>query len=74
MVDAEAKAEQLAKAAGVRLGEPTYISESTYMTSPIYPRAAMEAVPAPAPAVETPISPGEMEIRTTVQVAYSILD
>ena len=75
MADAEAKAEQLAKAAGVRLGTPTYVSESTYMTSPIFPRAAMEAVPAPGiEMAETPISPGEMEIRTTVQVAYSILD
>lgn len=74
VADAEAKAEQLAKAAGVRLGEPTYVSESTYVTPPIFPRAAMEAIPAPAPAVETPISPGEMEIRATVQVVYSILD
>lgn len=74
MADALAKAEQLAKAAGVRLGEPTYVSESTYVTPPIFPRAMMEAIPAPAPAVETPISPGEMEIRATVQVAYAILD
>ncbi len=72
MADAEAKAEQLAKAAGVRLGEPTYVSESTYVTPSIFPRAAMEVFPAPE--VETSISPGEMEIRTTVQVAYAILD
>ena len=75
VADAEAKAEQLAKAAGVRLGEPTYISESTYITPPIFPRATMEAVPVPGMEMpETPISPGEMEIRATVQVVYSILD
>lgn len=74
MDDAKAKAVQLADAAGVSLGKPTYVSESTYMTSPIFPRAAVEAIPAPAPAVETPISPGEMEIRATVQVAYAIID
>ena len=75
VADAEAKAEQLAKAAGVRLGEPTYISESTYITPPIFPRAVMEAVPVPGMEMpETPISPGEMEIRATVQVVYAILD
>jgi len=74
MADAEAKAAQLAKAAGVSLGTLTYVSESTYMTSPIFPRAAMEAVPAPGiEMAETPISPGEMEITLTVQVAYAII-
>ena len=73
MDDARSKAEQLANAAGVVLGSPTYVSESSYV-SPA-PRMAMEgAVPAPVPAEETPISAGEMEIRTSVQVAYSILE
>ncbi len=69
MADAKAKAEQLAELAGVTLGKPLYISESTYMPPPIYPvRMAMEA-PVPAP---SPISPGETEISLTVQVAYTI--
>ena len=38
----------------------------------IYPRGMIEEVPALAP--PTPISPGEMEISLTVQVAYAILD
>ncbi|MFC2016955.1 SIMPL domain-containing protein [Chloroflexota bacterium] len=72
MADAEAKAKHLAELAGVTLGKPTYISESIYMPSPIYPRAVYEetAVAAGAP----PISPGEMEISLTVQVAYAVLD
>ena len=74
MADAQAKAEHLAKVGGVGLGKPTYISESIYMPSPIYPRAMVEeAMPAPA-APPTPITPGEMEISLTVQVAYAILD
>jgi uncharacterized protein YggE len=70
MADAKAKAEQLAELADVTLGNPTYISESIQV--PPIPRSVVvvEEV-APAPAV-TPISPGEMEISLTVQVAYSI--
>lgn len=71
MADAEAKAEQLADLADVRLGDPTYISESggfMPVPSPIYRGFAEAAAPAPT----TPISPGETEIRLTVQVTYSI--
>jgi len=71
LADAEAKAEQLAKLAGVTLGKPTYISESIYTPSPIYPRAAYETAAAPA-AAPTPISLGEMDISLNVQVAYAI--
>lgn len=74
MADAQAKAEQLAGLGGVRLGRPTYISESIYMPFPIYREAAMEAPPGAPSAPPTPISPGEMEISLTVQVAYAILD
>jgi len=74
MEDARAKAEQLANAAGVTLGSPTYVSESSYVS--YFPQMAMEAaMPVPIAEVpETPISAGEMEIRTSVQVAYSILE
>lgn len=69
MVDAEAKAKQLAELAGVTLGKPTYISESTYFQppAPVVRMAEMKAA-----AVETPISPGETEISISVQVAYTI--
>jgi uncharacterized protein YggE len=70
MVDAKAKGEQLAELAGVTLGKATYISEG--ISYPVYPRAiAVEEVMAAAP--ETAISPGEIEISLTVQVAYAIL-
>ena len=72
VADAYAKAKTLADVAGVKLGQATYISESTYVPGPIY-RSDMIAAPEAAPA-ETPISPGEMEITTTVQIAYAITD
>lgn len=72
MADAKAKAGQLAKLAGVTLGKPTYISESTQSPSIIYPRAYAEAGGKAADA--TPISPGEMDIILNVQVTYAILD
>ena len=74
MADAEARAEQLAYLSGVELGKPTYINESGgYIPFPReYYMAASEAVPAPA--LPTPISPGETEIRLTVNVVYSIID
>ena len=73
VADAEAKAEQLAGLSGVKLGKPIYVSESAYMPPTIYPqRSYIEA--AAAPIVETPISPGEMEITLTVQIIYAILD
>lgn len=68
MADANAKASQLAELAGVTLGKPTYISESTYVPAPVQ-RVTYEAK---AAAPETPISPGEMEISVSVQVAYAI--
>jgi len=76
LADAKDKAKQLTEMARVELGKPTYISESLYAPSIIYPTAAYEkAVPVPAPAPPpTSISPGEIEISLTVQVVYAILD
>ena len=70
MADAKAKAEQLAELAGGRLGKATYISEGAQIPPPIYRQDIYEEA---VPAATTPISPGEMEISLTVQVAYSIL-
>jgi uncharacterized protein YggE len=72
VADAEAKAKQLAEAAGVKLAKPTYISESSYMPGPVYRQDMIMEKVAGASAVETPISPGEMEITLNVQLAYSI--
>ncbi len=69
MADAQAKAEQLAELAGITLGKPTYISE--WISYPVSSREIYygEAVSAP-----TPISPGELELTISVQVAYDIED
>ncbi len=73
MADAEAKAKQLADAANVKLGDPTYINESGgYIPVPLIRQAYAEAAPVPAPAPTPPISPGETEITLNVQVVYSI--
>jgi len=72
MAEAKAKAMQLAELAGVTLGKPTYISEGIQVPRPIYqPGIAYEER---VEAVETPISPGEMEISLNIQVVYAILD
>ena len=68
MVDAKAKAEQMANLAGIKLGEPTYISESSsYIPGPYPLKAYAEGASA-----STPISPGELDITITVQVGYAI--
>jgi uncharacterized protein YggE len=70
--DAREKAEQLADLAGIDLGAPTYISEGNIYTPVVYRDAGMEAVPGEG--YTTPISPGEIELTLTVQVAYAIED
>lgn len=71
MKNARTKADQLAKAAGVSVGSPVLIQE-TSSTPPapvdMTPRAAMPAAAAPS----TPISPGSQEVHVTVQVVFSI--
>ena len=68
--DGIATAKQMASDAGIRLGKLIYMSESSPYVPPIALREyAMNAVPAAAP---TPISPGELEIQTNVQMVYEI--
>jgi len=71
---AKAKAEQLAELSDVKLGKPTYISESSYYPSPNYLRSDVDFAGEGVPAVETSISPGELEITASVQIAYAITD
>lgn len=72
MDDAMAKAEQLAELAGIELGKPTYISEGTIYPPVVYRDVGMSV--APEEAYPTPISPGEIELTLSVQVAYAIED
>ena len=67
--DAGSKANQLASAAGVRLGTPTYINESGGFSSITRTSAITKAAEA---GLATIISPGEMKVSITVQVVYGI--
>ncbi|MGB2827762.1 MAG: SIMPL domain-containing protein [Dehalococcoidales bacterium] len=73
MADATSKAKQLAELADVKLGKPVYIAENAAYPYPVYRQDVYESI-AGAPAMDTPISPGEMEISLNVQVTYAILD
>jgi len=70
---AKAKAEDLAKLSGVKLGRATYISENAEYT-PIYRGYAnvTDSIAVPSAAVTTPISAGQAKITLNIQVAYSI--
>ncbi len=67
---AQAKAQQIASVSGVTLGKISYINESSPTPTPIYRSFAASDAAAPAP--ETSISPGQLDITTTVQIVYSI--
>ncbi len=71
---AAAKAEQLADKAGINLGKVTYMTESNYFPGPIYRNYSIadSALGVPAPAIDTAISAGELEITTVIQMAYAI--
>lgn len=71
MANARAKADQLARLAGVKLGNPLAVTESGATVPPPRPLAAAPATSG-ASAPETPISPGEIQITLTVQVRYAI--
>ncbi|MEE9324017.1 MAG: SIMPL domain-containing protein, partial [Dehalococcoidia bacterium] len=70
VMDAVAKAEQLANLTGVTLGKPIFITESGgFAPPPIFvDRAFVEA----AAAAPTPILPGETEVSVGVQIAFAI--
>ena len=67
--DAEAKAQTLARAGGVRLGEPITITESTYFEGPPVPYARTAEA---AFDTATPIAPGEHTVTVNVTVVYEI--
>jgi uncharacterized protein YggE len=72
MADAKAKAEKLASQAKVKLGNPTYIAESTATPYAYQSYSYSGGMAVPAPTVEVSVSPGEVEVSLTVQVAYGI--
>jgi uncharacterized protein YggE len=72
MADAKAKAEQLASLAGVELGAPTYIYEGSVYSPVDYRDMGGVVVPTAIVESSTAISPGELEVTLSVQVAYAI--
>jgi len=69
MADARARAESLAELAGVKLGKPISVTESTGAS----PVAFREAAPMGQGVEEaTPIEAGELEISVTVDVLFAI--
>ncbi|MBM3946265.1 MAG: DUF541 domain-containing protein [SAR202 cluster bacterium] len=71
VADALAKAEQIARAAGVSLGRAYYLNESSF-TAPAPQAVAGRMMAAEAFAAPTPISGGELEIMVSVQAAFTI--
>ena len=70
MLDAKNKAEELAKLANVDLGNATYISENSNY-APVT-KSAMAVGYDESASYSTSISPGELDISLSIQVAYAI--
>lgn len=71
MLDAKNKAEELAKLAKVDLGNATYISENSYYP-PVVTKSAMAVGYDEGASYSTSISPGELDISLSIQIAYAI--
>lgn len=70
---AKNKAQEMANAAGVKLGRVVTFSESGDVTPPLYPNYAMERTSALMDASNAPsIQPGSKELRMNVSVTYEI--
>ncbi len=67
--DARAKADALAAAAGVRVGDVRNLSLDTFFSGPIVVR---EGLRADAGAAAPPVEPGQVEMQVTVAVEYGI--
>jgi uncharacterized protein YggE len=74
IIYAKAKAEQMASLTGVELGKVTYISENSYMAVGNYYNGRLDAASSPTISIPTSVSAGELEISTSVQIAYAIAD
>ena len=71
VANAKAKAQQMASESGAKLGKITYITENNYY-SPVYRSYDMASGAVPEATKLTPIAEGELQITTTVQIAYAI--
>jgi len=66
------KAKQMAQISGVKLGKLLYVNEGSVYTPPARDNYMKYAGADMAPAVPTPISPGELEFQVTVEMVYEI--
>lgn len=69
LLDAKAKAEQIARVTGVSLGKVTYVAETSYGGARV---EAPGMVNDGKEGAVTPVLPGETDVTVTVQVIYSI--
>ncbi|MCX6022704.1 MAG: SIMPL domain-containing protein [Chloroflexi bacterium] len=70
--DAKAKADLLAKLSGVSVGKPVSIQDLGNSGPIIAQERMMANAPMASKAMDTPVEPGQTEIRVAVQVVYSI--
>jgi hypothetical protein len=71
VADAKARAQTLAGAAGVTIGDPITISETSFQPVPLASKAFAEDRGAGA-APATPIEPGKLDVTVTVNVTWGI--
>ena len=72
VADAKAKAQTLANATGVSIGDPLSISENFQQPGPIYYNRGAAAADQAAPAPATPIEPGTLDVIVNVSVTWGI--
>jgi uncharacterized protein YggE len=72
VADAKKRAETLAAASGVSIGNPISISEGGVFEPPVYYERGAAASDAVQAAPETPIEPGELEVVISVNVTWEI--
>jgi uncharacterized protein YggE len=71
MADARRRAELYAREASARLGEVRTISEQALPVQPVSRQFAFEAASARA---SVPVAPGELDVRASVHVVYTLTD
>jgi uncharacterized protein YggE len=72
VADARQRAETLASAGGVSLGEPRSITETSYQPPVIYETSGRAAADTAQPVPSTPIEPGELDVIIDVTVTFAI--
>ncbi len=72
VADARSRAETLASAAGVTLGDAITISENSYAPPVVYDGFARAGADTAAPVPETPIEAGQLDVTVDVSITWGI--